>query len=527
MIRAAGGHVAGEQYDVVVIGAGSAGAVVAARASEVPGRSVLLLDAGPDYPILKETPYDLVNSHQNSTRDHDWGFDYQPTEAGRGQPFPRGRVTGGSSAVNTTIALRGMPEDYESWAAAGNPEWAWEKVLPAFKRLERDLDYGNEPYHGDAGPISIRRYPHEELTLVHQQWLEASRELGYPDCPDANDPDSWGSGPHPMNKLGRLRISTAIGYLAPARARPNLTIQGNTLTRRFIIESGRVVAAEIERDGQVELVRGRLFVLSAGALQSPAILMRSGIGPRVQLETFGIEVVRDVPAVGAKLSDHPALALRARVKDPAIIDPDHPIVQTILRYTSKGGPRNDLQIEAFSYSTRQAPGPDGKTAFDCIAIAAVLEQVEGTGTLELASADPHVGPAVRNRFCEDERDLVRLRECFKDTVAYTETRAMRAIIDEVVFPAPDRPLDDDAIDMLLRRFSASGYHPCATLRIGPASDGDAVVDQFGRAHMVEGLVVADASIMPTVPRANTNLTSIMIGEMVGEWMRTQPGWYGL
>ena len=521
------GRMAHQQYDVVVIGAGSAGAVVAARASEDPGRSVLLLDAGPDYPLLHETPYDLVNSHQNSTRDHDWGFDYLPTEGGRGQPFPRGRVTGGSSAVNTTIALRGMPEDYDGWAAAGNPEWAWEKVLPAFNRLERDLDYGNEPYHGDAGPISIRRYPHAELTPVHQHWLEASRELGYPDCPDANDPGSWGSGPHPMNKLGRLRISTAIGYLAPARARPNLTIQGSTLTRRLLIEGGRVVAAEVERDGAIELVRGGLFVLSAGSLQSPAILMRSGVGPRAQLESFGIEVIRDVPAIGAKLSDHPALALRARVKDPSIISADDPIVQTILRYTSEGGPRNDLQIEAFSYSTRQAPGPEGATAFDSIAIAAVLEQVEGTGTLTLASADPHVGPIVRNHFCEDERDLVRLRACFKDTMAYTETRAMREIIDEITFPAPDRPLDDDTIDALLLRFAASGYHPCATLRMGPPGDPGAVVDQYGRAHALEGLVVADASIMPTVPRANTNLTSIMIGEMVGEWLRTQPGRYGL
>jgi choline dehydrogenase len=517
---------AAPEYDVVAIGAGSAGAVVAARASEDPGRSVLLLDAGPDYPVLRDTPYDLVNSHRNSERDHDWGFRYQPTEPGRNQPLPRGRVTGGSSAVNTTIALRGMPEDYDGWAAAGNPEWAWEKVLPAFNRLERDLDYGHEAYHGDAGPITIRRYPHDELTLVHQHWLEASRELGYPDCPDANDPESWGSGPHPMNKLGRLRISTAIGYLAPARARPNLAIQGNTLTRRLIIEDGRVVAAEVERDGQVERVRGRLFVLSTGSLQSPAILMRSGVGPRAQLESLGIDVLRDVPPVGAKLSDHPALSMRARVKDPSIIDADHPIVQTILRYTSKDGPRNDLQIEAFSFSTRGGTNA-GDPQPDSIAIAAVLEQVEGTGTLTLGSADPHAGPVIHNHFCENERDLVRLRECFKDTLAYAETRAMRQIIDEIVFPSPDRPLDDDAIDMLLRRFAASGFHPCATLRMGPAHDPDAVVDQYGRAHAVEGLVVADASIMPTVPRANTNLTTIMIGEMIGEWLRTRPGWYGL
>ncbi|HEX6032657.1 MAG TPA: GMC family oxidoreductase N-terminal domain-containing protein [Tepidiformaceae bacterium] len=509
-----------EQYDVVVIGAGSAGAVVAARASEEPGRTVLLLEAGPDYPLLNELPYDLVNSHKNSEVDHDWGFSYQATARGRGMPFPRGRVTGGSSAVNTTIALRGMPEDYDGWAAAGNTEWAWEKVLPAFKRLERDLDYGSEPYHGDAGPITIRRYRHEELTAVHQAWLEASHELGYPDCPDANDPEGWGSGPHPMNKLGRLRVSTAIGYLAPARARPNLTIQGNTLTRRLIIEGGRVVAAEVERDGQFELVRGKVFVLSAGSLQSPAILMRSGVGPRAQLEAFGIDLVRDVPAVGAKLSDHPALAVRCRSKDPSIVDQDFPIVQTILRYTSKGGPRNDLQIEAFSWSTRGGPA-------NSYAMAAVLEQAEGTGTLELQSADPHAAPVICQHFCEDERDLVRLRECFKDTMAYTQTKAMKEITAEILFPEPNRPLTDEAIDDLLRRFAASGFHPCATLRMGPEGDPDAVVDQYGHAHAVEGLVVADASIMPTVPRANTNLTSIMIGEMIGEWVRTRPDWYGL
>ncbi|HSE47295.1 MAG TPA: GMC oxidoreductase, partial [Gemmatimonadales bacterium] len=193
---------------------------------------------------------------------------------------------------------------------------------------------------------------------------------------------------------------------------------------------------------------------------------------------------------------------------------------TILRYTSKGGPRNDLQIEAFSWSTRGGPA-------NSYAMAAVLEQAEGTGTLELQSADPHAAPVICQHFCEDERDLVRLRECFKDTMAYTQTKAMKEITAEILFPEPNRPLTDEAIDDLLRRFAASGFHPCATLRMGPEGDPDAVVDQYGHAHAVEGLVVADASIMPTVPRANTNLTSIMIGEMIGEWVRTRPDWYGL
>lgn len=510
-----------EPYDIVVIGAGSAGAVVAARATEDPARTVLLIEAGPDYPSLAETPYDLVNSHTNSLTAHDWGFAYQPTAAGRGQPFPRGRVTGGSSAVNTTIALRGMPEDYDGWAAAGNPAWAWDRVLPAFNRLERDLDFGDRPYHGDAGPITIRRYPWDELTPVHQAFLEASRELGYPDCPDANDPASWGAGPHPMNKLGRLRISTAVGYLAPARIRPNLTIRANTHTRRLIVENGRVVAAEVERDGELELVHGRLFVLCAGSLQSPAILMRSGIGPRAELDRHGIDVIRDVSGVGANLCDHPALAVVCTVKDPSLVDSDHPIVQTILRYTAPGSEhRNDLQIEQFSFS----PRGNGVAA---MAIAAVLEQSYGRGTLRLRSADPHDPPLVEQHFCEDDRDTDRLVACFKLTLVLTAAKPLAGLIDRVVFPNPDIPLDDDSIAGLCRRLSASGFHPCGTLKMGPATDPGAVVDQHGRAHAVEGLVVADASIMPTVPRANTNLTSIMIGEMVGEWLRTQPATYGL
>ncbi|MCL4230121.1 MAG: GMC family oxidoreductase N-terminal domain-containing protein [Dehalococcoidia bacterium] len=509
-------------HDVVVLGAGSSGCVVAARASEDPRRSVLLVEAGPDYEAIRETPYDLVNSHNNSYVAHDWGFTYQATAIGRQQPFPRGRVTGGSSAVNTTIALRGMPEDYDGWAAAGNPEWAWEKVLPAFRRLERDLDFGDRPWHGDAGPISIRRYQGDELTAVHQGFLEASSELGYPGCPDANDPQSWGAGPHPMNKLGRLRVSTAVGYLAPARIRPNLEVRANTTVRRLLLESGRVVAAEVETGDEVTVIRGRLFVLCSGSLQSPAILMRSGVGARPELEALGIDVVRDVPAVGANLSDHPALAVLCRAKDPSLLDADQPIVQTILRYTAPGSDqRNDLQIEAFSFS------PRGEAALNSFAIAAVLEQAFGTGRLSLASADPHAPPVVEQRFCEDPRDMSRLIAGFRDTIAFTQTRAMAPLVAQVLFPDPRRSLDDESIADLLQRFASSGYHPCGTLKMGPATDPGAVVDQYGRAHAVENLVVADASIMPSVPRANTNLTSIMIGEMAGEWLRTRPGLHGL
>lgn len=508
-------------HDLIIVGAGSAGSAIAARASEDPNRSVLLLEAGPDYPDLASTPFDLVNSHNNSYVDHDWGFNYEPVR-GREVAFPRGRVVGGSSAVNTTIALRGVPEDYDEWAELGNTEWSWQKVLPAFNRLERDLDYGDADYHGDAGPITIRRYPHDELLPQHQAFLASARDLGYPDCPDQNDPDAWGSGPQPMNKLGRLRISCAIGYLAPARLRANLEIRANAFVRRLILVGNACKGVEVELpDGSTERLMATTVVLAAGALMSPKVMMLSGLGPKEHLESLGIDVAHNIPGVGQNLCDHPALSVAARVRDTSIIDFDKPIIQTILRYTAEGSDkRNDLQIEQISFAGRRN---DANT----FAIAAVLEYQYGRGELRLRSADPRDPPIVDNRFCEDDRDTSRLVGCFRDALAFTREGPLADMIDEVVFPDLKRGTDDETLSNLCRKLAGSGYHPSGTVKMGPKSDPMAVVDQYGCCHGIDNLVVADASIMPFVPRANTNLTSIMIGEQVGEWLRTQPGRYGL
>jgi choline dehydrogenase len=505
-------------YDVAVVGAGSAGAVIAARASEDPNRTVVLVEAGPDYPVLAETPFDLVNSYNNSYVDHDWGFSYRPVAAGRVMPFPRGRVTGGSSAVNTTIALRGMPEDYDHWAELGNPEWAWDKVLPAFCRLERDLDFGHEPYHGDAGAISIRRYPPPELTEIHQAWLETAGALGYPYCADANEPWGWGAGPHPMNKLARLRVSTAVGYLAPARLRANLTIRANSPVRRVVVENGRAAGVEVATaEGETEIVRAGVVVVCTGAVMTPPLLMRSGIGPREQLEAAGVGVVADVPGVGSNLRDHPAVSVVCAAKDASLVDPELPLIQTILRYTAPGSDlRNDLQIEQITFATR-AGGPPS------FAIAAVLEAPYGAGCVRLDPDNWMGPPLVEQRFGEDERDVTRLAGCLRDALAFAETGPVAALTEEILFPR--LPLTDEGARQIVAKRSGSGFHPSGTARMGPAGDKDAVVDQYGRSHAVDGLVVADASIMPTVPRANTNLTCIMIGEMVGEWLRTSPSLY--
>ena len=506
-------------HDILIIGAGSAGAVIANRASEDPNRTVLLLEAGPDYPDLAQTPFDLVNSHNNSYTAHDWGLNYEPTR-GRQVNFPRGRVVGGSSAVNTTIALRGMPEDYDEWASLGCPQWSWPKILPAFNRLERDLDFGESDYHGDAGPITIRRYRPEELEPQHQAFLDTADRLQYPVCEDANDPLGFGAGPHPMNKLGRLRVSTAVGYIAPARIRPNLTIKADTSVLRILFAGKKATGVEVQNaDGCVEIISAKLVVLCAGALMSPKILMHSGVGPKDQLQSFGIDVVADEPGVGQNLSDHPALSVVCEAKDASIIDHDQPIIQTILRYTADGSDkRNDLQIEQLSFAGR----PSGPPLF---AIAAVLEYQYGRGELRLRSSDPLEAPIVDNRFCEDDRDRNRLVACMKDTLAFSQTGELKDMIKSITFPDPARGSDDESLHKLCRKFSGSGYHPCGTVKMGDESDPMAVVSQYGLTHRLDNLVVADASIMPGVPRANTNLTCIMIGEMIGEWIRTQPDLY--
>lgn len=505
-----------EQWDIVVVGSGAAGAVVAARASEDPHRSVLLIEAGPDYPLAADLPVDLRDGHDNSYVDHDWDLQYTPAGE-RVDRFPRGRVTGGSSAVNTTIALRGTPADYDEWAELGNPEWAWDKVLPAFNRLERDLDYGDAPYHGDAGPISIRRWLPEELVPTQAAFIEAALAHGFPQCNDVNAPDAVGVGPMAMNKLGRLRISTAMGYLSAARHRENLTIRPDTLIDSVLVESGQAVGV-VTATG--EQIRARLVVISAGAVHTPGVLVRSGIGASAELSRLGIEPVATMEGVGANLSDHPALAILLKPKYPEFCAPDLPLVQTICRYTSAGSDSPlDVNIELIT----RGMGRKGQPLF---MLAPSLEQVDGRGEIRQASRDPLAAAAITQRFGENERDVQRHVNALEDAFALTQLAPLKDMIDDVVFPDPARSSRAD-LETLARRVSASGYHPCGTAKMGPAQDPTAVVDQYGRCHGVDQLVVADASIMPTVPRANINLSSIMIGEMIGEWLRTNPTRYNL
>ncbi|MEM7340722.1 MAG: GMC family oxidoreductase [Actinomycetota bacterium] len=513
-----------ERCDVVVLGAGAAGAVVAARASENPDLDVVLVEAGPDYEAASTLPDDLIDGHRNSLHDHDWDLRHQPADDVDPVAFPRGRVTGGSTAVNTTIALRGIPADYDHWASLGNPEWAWEAVLPALCRLERDLDFGAEPHHGDAGPITIRRWRAEELVPTQAAFLEAATSFGHPACADVNAPDAVGAGVMAMNKLGRLRISTAVGYLASARHRENLTILSDHHANRVVVEHGRATGVElVAGDGSARTIEASLVIVACGAVHSPGVLVRSGIGAADELARLAIEPVATMSGVGANLSDHPALLVAMTPRHPEMTADELPLVQTITRYTSESSDVPlDVNIELITRLPRPARRPDRAV----LGLAASLEWVEGRGLIRQRSADPLDAPHIESGFGRHPLDLARNVAAYRDAIAIASQPALADLIDEVVFPDPNRA-SVEQLTTLARRASGSGYHPCGTVRMGPTDDPTAVVDQFGRCHGVDQLVVADASIMPTVPRANTNLTSIMIGERIGEWIRTEPARYGL
>ena len=498
------------RYDTIVVGAGSSGAVVAARISEDPARHVLLLEAGPDYPNARLLPFDLVNSYWNSVRPHDWRFIAHHTRAARPYALPRGRVTGGSSAVNTAIALRGLPEDYDEWADLGNDEWSWEKLLPFFRAIERDEDFGGD-HHGSDGPIPIRRYPREEWTPWQAGFVEAAQALSYPFSPDNNHPDSTGVGPHPMNRIGRTRVSVAMAYLAEARQRSNLTIRANTHVRRVLLVNDRAVGVEVElEDGSAETVFADQVVLSAGAIQTPPLLIRSGIGSRDALARLGIPVRVELPGVGENLQDHPAVGLLYEPR-PDLISDDVPMMQTVLRCTMPGGERNDMQITCLSFMRT----PAGLS----FALGVCLQRVRSRGRLIVESLDPRAAPRIESHFCEDPEDLRRMVEGVRIALQIGESAPLAALHHDLVRPRPHRLASDAALAEYIALVADSGYHPCGTARMGPAPERGDVVDQYGRVHGVAGLYVADASLMPTVVRANTNLTSIVIGERIGTWLR--------
>jgi choline dehydrogenase len=508
------------QYDDIIVGGGSAGAVLAARLSEDSKRNVLLLEAGPDYPQADTVPDDLLNAFNISVTAHDWGLSANAAP-GLSIDFPSGKVTGGSSAVNAAMAIRGIPEDFEAWASAGNREWAWEKVLPYYRAIEDDRDFDGD-LHGQGGPIPIVRWKDDELVPQQRAFLQACLERGFARVDDHNHPESTGVGPWPMNREGRTHVSTATAYLDPARQRLNLTIRPHCLVNRVLFEGNRANGVDVESGGELQRVQGRNVVLAAGAIMSPAILLRSGIGPRAQLEELGISCLFDRPRVGGNLIDHPATALLA-VPKPGVCNTNDPVVQVGLRYTAAGSShRNDMQLNMGSHIDL-APWPrlraalgDRDAAFSLISI---LEKPFSRGRVAISSSDHHVPPIIDLYYHHDPEDMRRTMEGVRLAWDIVHTPVMRALHEGVLGVTEETIESDEKLQEFIRRANTTVYHPVGTCKMGPSGDPEAVVDSHGRVYGVQGLRVADASIMPDIPSANTNLTCIVIGERIAEWMK--------
>src|SRR6516162_8545788 len=524
------------EADFIVVGAGSAGCAVAARLSEDPATRVLLLEAGgEDRNRWIHIPLGFGKTFADPSVNWCYETEPDPGASNRRVFWPRGKVLGGSSSINGMVYIRGQVEDFDHWRQLGNTGWSFEDVLPYFKRSEHQVR-GADSFHGTAGPLCVSDVAQHPIS---EAFIAATTELGFSRNDDFNGASQDGVGYHQTTTRNGKRCSTAVGYLRPAMQRPNLNIVTGALTEKILLENRRAVGVAFRRDGQLCTARAACeVILCGGAVNSPQLLMLSGIGPKDHLAGFGIPVVHDLPGVGQSLQDHYSAPIKLRCKLPitvndVMLSSARKLKAGLEYYMLHRGPLAMISSPAalFARTRPELASPDVKISispfsaerpqdglhrFSGFTSIAYQLRPESRGEIKLKSPDPFDAPAVYPNYLAtetDQRTIVAGLKLIREILA---SPRMQALIETEFQPGPAVESDADLLEYAQRR-GGTVYHPTSTCKMG--SDPMAVVDDELRVHGVEGLRVADASVMPTVVSGNTNAATIMIGEKAADILR--------